>query len=298
MPSEYINSNQYDQKSLVGSAASYFFNPITQASQSLFGIWSFNTWARVRGTTDLNVNPFWATNAFTFGIWGNTFNYFASKTNNIWAKETLRALSGEPISTNRIAANWVEGMIERAGITDAADKVARRQLAEELVSASNIRNKSFWKGSYFRKAVSEAELKSIISAKHKDGSAVANVLKKIDPKKFTTIATSVATFGKYASRVAAVAEPIGWVLFAYDAAKVGVKAVKTVYDVANNINNYLRMQVETMRSLEFNQPLTYGYQSQPAATERQMAVRAIQQTGGRIGSYMFGNESQYYSKRY
>lgn len=289
MPSEYINSNQYDQKGLVGSAASYFFNPIAQASQSLFGIWSFNTWKRVRGTTDLNVNPFWATNSLTFGIWGNTFNYFASQTNNIWAKEALRALSGEPISTNRITANWVEGMIERATIDKKIDPIARRKLAETLVESSNIR------GHVLGRRKSSYELRKIIN--NSKSAELQNVFKEIDPKKFTKIASNVATFGKYASRIAAVAEPIGWVLFAYDAAKVGVKAVKTVYDVANNINNYLRMQVETMRSLEFNQPLTYGYQSQPAATERQMAVRAIQQTGGRIGSYMFGNESQYYSRR-
>lgn len=289
MPSEYINSNQYDQRNLVGSAVSYFFNPMQQASQSLFGIWSFNTWARVHRSTDLNVNPFWATNAFTFGVWGNTFNYFASKTNSIYAKETLRALSGEPISTNRIATNWVEGMIERAGVTDAADKAARRKLAETLVESSNMR------GNLFGRKKSADEFRKIIDTSK--SAEIKNVLTKIDDKQFTKIASRVATFGKFASRIAAVAEPIGWALFAYDAAKIGVKTAKTVYDTANNINNYLRMQIENMKSLEFNQPLSYGYQSQPAATERQMAVRAIQQTGGRIGSYMFGNESQYYSKR-
>lgn len=289
MPSEYINSNQYDQRNLVGSAVSYFFNPIQQASQSLFGIWSFNTWARVHKSTDLNVNPFWATNSITFGVWGNTFNYFASKTNSIYAKEALRAISGEPISTNRIATNWVEGMIERAGVTDVADKAARRKLAETLVESSNMR------GNLFGRQKSADEFRKIINTSK--STEIKNVLTKIDGKQFTKIASRVATFGKFASRVAAVAEPIGWLLFAVDAATVGVKAAKTVYDVANNINDYLRMQVENMRSLEFNQPLTYGYQSQPAATERQMAVRAIQQTGGRIGSYMFGNESQYYSKR-
>lgn len=289
MPSEYINSNQYDQRNLVGSAVSYFFNPMQQASQSLFGIWSFNTWARVHRSTDLNVNPFWATNAFTFGVWGNTFNYFASKTNSIYAKETLRALSGEPISTNRIATNWVEGMIKRAGVTDAADKAARRKLAETLVESSNMR------GNLFGRKKSADEFRKIINTSK--STEIKNVLTKIDDKQFTKIASRVATFGKFASRIAAVAEPIGWALFAYDAAKIGVKAAKTVYDTANNINNYLRMQIENMKSLEFNQPLSYGYQSQPAATERQMAVRAIQQTGGRIGSYMFGNESQYYSKR-
>lgn len=289
MPSEYINSNQYDQRNLVGSAVSYFFNPIQQASQSLFGIWSFNTWARVHKSTDLNVNPFWATNSITFGVWGNTFNYFASKTNSIYAKEALRAISGEPISTNRIATNWVEGMIERAGVTDVADKAARRKLAETLVESSNMR------GNLFGRQKSADEFRKIINTSK--STEIKNVLTKIDGKQFTKIASRVATFGKFASRVAAVAEPIGWLLFAVDATTVGVKAAKTVYDVANNINDYLRMQVENMRSLEFNQPLTYGYQSQPAATERQMAVRAIQQTGGRIGSYMFGNESQYYSKR-
>lgn len=289
MPSEYINSNQYDQRNLVGSAVSYFFNPIQQASQSLFGIWSFNTWARVHKSTDLNVNPFWATNSITFGVWGNTFNYFASKTNSIYAKEALRAISGEPISTNRIATNWVEGMIERAGVTDVADKAARRKLAETLVESSNMR------GNLFGRQKSADEFRKIINTSK--STEIKNVLTKIDGKQFTKIAGRVATFGKFASRVAAVAEPIGWLLFAVDAATVGVKAAKTVYDVANNINDYLRMQVENIRSLEFNQPLTYGYQSQPAATERQMAVRAIQQTGGRIGSYMFGNESQYYSRR-
>ena len=289
MPSEYINSNQYDQRNLVGSAVSYFFNPIQQASQSLFGIWSFNTWARVHKSTDLNVNPFWATNSITFGVWGNTFNYFASKTNSIYAKEALRAISGEPISTNRIATNWVEGMIERAGVTDVADKAARRKLAETLVESSNMR------GNLFGRQKSADEFRKIINTSK--STEIKNVLTKIDGKQFTKIAGRVATFGKFASRVAAVAEPIGWLLFAVDATTVGVKAAKTVYDVANNINDYLRMQVENIRSLEFNQPLTYGYQSQPAATERQMAVRAIQQTGGRIGSYMFGNESQYYSRR-
>ncbi|MBR2245438.1 MAG: hypothetical protein IJ880_00170 [Bacilli bacterium] len=289
MPSEYINSNQYDQRNLVGSAVSYFFNPIQQASQSLFGIWSFNTWARVHKSTDLNVNPFWATNSITFGVWGNTFNYFASKTNSIYAKEALRAISGEPISTNRIATNWVEGMIERATIDKTIDPLARRKLAETLVESSNMR------GDLFGRRKSSHEFRKIIN--NLKSAEVKTVLKNIDAKQFTKIASRVATFGKFASRVAAVAEPIGWLIFAVDAATVGVKAAKTVYDVANNINDYLRMQVENMRSLEFNQPLTYGYQSQPAATERQMAVRAIQQTGGRIGSYMFGNESQYYSKR-
>lgn len=289
MPSEYINSNQYDQRSLVGSAVGYFFNPFKQASQSLFGIWSFNTWARVHKSTDLNVNPFWATNAMTLGTWGHTFNYFASRTNNIWAKETFRALSGKEISTNRIAANWVEGMLEDVGVKDAKDLAARRLLAEELVSASNMRS------NVFGRQKTSGEIKKIINgSKSKE---VKRVLKSIDAKQFTKIANSVATFGKYASRVAAVAEPIGWLIFGIDAAKIGIQAAKTVYDVANNINNYLKIQAESIRSLEFNQPLTYGYQSQAAATERQMAVRAIQQTGGRIGSYMFGNESQYYSRR-
>lgn len=289
MPSEYINSDQDNRRSFLGSVAGYMFNPVVQTSDSLFGIWSYQTWRRAHNSTNLNVNPFWALDFVSGGTLNKTMTYFANQSKSTWAKSMFHAFSGKPISVNAIAGSWVEGMLERAGATGKEVK----ELANELVKSANIRGK----GSYaFRRgAISESEFNTLIN-KSNISQAAKKLYNNIDKTKLTSVLTSVGTFGKYFSRIAAVAEPIGWALFAYDVAKIGVKGATTIYNAANNINQHLQRQIEEMRSLEFNQPLTYGYQSQTAATERQMAVRAIQQTGGRIGSYMFGNESKYYSR--
>ena len=239
---------------------------------------------------DLTVNPFWASQAIPG--WNSTFRYFANQTQNKTAKAFLLAPT-QPISMNTIAARWAEGMLVDAKIAKGG---RARSIAREMVAAG--RDYDFFPilGS------GEKQTKRVLSALTSNSNST---VKKISTaalenpasrKALTSIAAKTATYGLIATRVATIATPIGWGLLAVDAGRLMYMGARTIYDSANNINRYLEHQIENMRGLEFNQPLSYGYQSQPAATERQMAVRAIAQTGGRIGSYGFGNEAAMYSR--
>lgn len=264
--------NQYGyqdepKKSLTWELTTSLMNPVENIKSQFFsGFWGYTTYRAQRLYGKTQVDPFFFLNitrkglhkvtGFGDGVWAKAADTYIKKTTSGWLG--LEGLNIDPKST-------YQDILQKYNLKTQEHSFNK--------FVKYIRNNT-------TKQYSVESIKTTMSVSEETAKDLFKVAKR---------------YSLYFKYIIPGMQFMYAGILAYDIGSLTAKAIGGMINTSTKIANLLNNEAKNISSLEFNKQLSNGYLSGGAATERQLAIQAMQRNPG-LHRRFIGNEASFYSR--